>query len=172
MSLFGNSSKKNSSVTDNTLSNADQTNNQGNLNNGDGDVTFISTDNGATAAAIGSNTVISQSALAANLETTKAALNASTSATDSAFGFGSQALDSNSYIAGTALGLGQSVIDKMSELSTAVLVNGEKATRGALALAKTSTTSEAANITELMVKAGMVLGAIAIIGAVVARGSK
>jgi hypothetical protein len=172
VSLFGNSSKKNSSTTDNTLQNAQQTNNQGNLNNGDGAVTYNVTDHGAVAGGV----VVSQAALAANLEATKNALASSSVVAGMSFDFGSKALDSNGYISGMALesvtGLSGSVIDKITDLATSVLVNGEKATRGALDLAKTSTTSEAASITELMLKAGVVLGSIVIIGAVVVRGSK
>lgn len=154
MSLLGNSSRRNSSVTDNTLQSAQQTNNQGNLNNGDGDVTYYSTDYGAVA----SGAAISQAALAANIESTRMALDA-TSTTNI------NAMDS-------VTGFGESVIDKLNNLSTKVLVNGEKATRGAMELAKSATTSEAASITQLMLKAGLVLGAIAIIGAVVVRGKK
>jgi hypothetical protein len=154
VSLFGNSSKKNSSVTDNTLQHAMQDGNEGFLNNGDGDVNYISTDHGAVA----SGAAISQSALAANIESTRMALDATSTVNINA-------MDS-------VTSFGESVIDKLNNLSTTVLVNGEKATRGAMELAKSATTSEAASITELMLKAGLVLGAIAIIGAVVVRGKK
>jgi hypothetical protein len=153
MSLFG-GSKKNSSVTDNTLQGALQDNNQGFISNGSGPVNYVTTDHGAVA----SGAAISQSALAANIESTRMALDA-TSTTNI------HALDS-------VTGFSESVIDKINNLSTKVLVNGEKATRGAMELAKSATTSEAASITQLMLKAGLVLGAIAIIGAVVVRGKK
>jgi hypothetical protein len=154
VSLFGNSSKKNESITDNTLQNAQQTNNQGNLNNGDGAVTYTSTDHGAVAGGV----AVTQAALAANIESTRLALDATATVNINA-------LD-------TVTGFGESVIDKLNTLSTTVLVNGEKATRGALALAKSATTSEAADISKLMLKAGLIIGTIAIVGAVVVRGGK
>jgi hypothetical protein len=114
VSLFGNSSKKNSSVTDNTLQHAMQDGNEGFLNNGDGDVNYISTDHGAVA----SGAAISQSALAANIESTRMALDATSTVNINA-------MDS-------VTSFGESVIDKLNNLSTTVLVNGEKATRGAM----------------------------------------
>lgn len=177
MALFG-GSKKNSSSTNNTASNAAQDNNQGliangNLGGGKNSTTNISsTDYGAINAAIGSNTAAIQGALLSNLEATKSAL-----------GFGKDALDANSYVSGLAFDSGnkaldivgknsESVIDKVNELATTVLVNGEKATRGALQLAGDATKSESATITSLMIKAVMILGVVAVVGAVVVKGKK
>lgn len=171
MGIFSSDSKKSTSTTDNRLSDADLTNNTGYMSNGDGAVTYNLTDNGAVNAAIASNTTLSQSALLANVKATESALNSNTLVNAMAFDFGSQALDSNNYTTEKALdtvaNFGGSVIDKINTLATTVLVNGEKATRGALELAKDSTESEAASITELMLKAALVLGGIAIIGAVI-----
>lgn len=183
MSLFGNSSSKKSSSTDNTAANAQQDNNSGFVNNGGDNVNYTATDHGAIGSALASNAAISQSSLLANLESTRTALNSNTTVSALAFDFGGKALDANNYTTGLAFensenalntvsDFSESVIDKFNNLATSVLVNGERATKGALELAKTSTQSEAANITELMMKAGLILGAIAIIGAVVAGRKK
>lgn len=163
-----------SSSTDNTASNAQQDSNRGLINYGDigGNQTITTTDHGAIESALAANAGVSQSALAANLESTRAALNSNNILAADAFNFGSKALDVNGYTTELALNNNAGVIDTLNEVVTSVLVNGEKATRGALELAGTATTSEAANITELMIKAGVVIGAIAILGAVMARGKK
>ena len=177
MSMFG-GSKKNSSTTNNTASNAAQDSNQGliangNLGGGKNSTTIISeTDHGAINAALGANAAVSQSALSANLNAVKEAL-----------GFGNAALDANSYVSSMAFDSGNraldivgqnsnSVIDKVNELATTVLVNGERATRGALELAGDVTKSEGATITSLMIKSVVVLGGVLLIGMVLVKGKK
>lgn len=173
MALFG-GSKKNSSATNNTASDAKQENNSGNIANGNvgGSIVTSTTDMGAINAAFGSNTAITQANLAANLNAVKEAL-----------GFGNAALDANSYVSSMAFDSGNkaldivgknsnSVIDKVNELATTVLVNGERATRGALELAGDVTKSEGATITGLMIKSVVVLGGVLLIGMVLVKGKK
>lgn len=137
----------------------------------------------ATKSALNSNSLVSAmafdfggKALDANNYTTGLAFDSNNKALETAFNANNLtnelAFENSANALDTVSGFGESVIDKINDLATTVLVNGEKATRGALELAKTSTQSEAANITELMMKAGMILGVVAIVGAVVARGRK
>lgn len=81
--------------------------------------------------------------------------------------FSGEALETNANLADNALGKvadsANSVINSISSFAKEILVNGEKATSGALQFAKETNRSDSANQAELMIKAVSVLGIVAVL---------